>query len=183
MMGILFAFIWYEKKMNYPDFKFSDTSVLLLASLSALLLALACYGPLTGTIGKSICIYGKDNTDCGSGYSEATKAAIIVFCRPTWALGVAIMCVLCFNNQGGFVQRLLTLPLWKPLAALSFTIYLVHYTVLTFYISDTSTRIHISFFDWVNTFFGISVISAILALVVVLLVEKPFMKLQKMYVP
>jgi peptidoglycan/LPS O-acetylase OafA/YrhL len=183
MIGILFAFIWYEKKMNYPDFKFSDTSVLLLASLSALLLALACYGPLTGTIGKSICIYGEENTDCGSGYSEATKAAIIVLCRPTWALGVAIMCVLCFNNQGGFVQRLLTLSLWKPLAALSFTVYLVHYTVLTFYISDTSTRIHISFFDWVNIFFGISVISAILALVAVLLVEKPFMKLQKMYIP
>lgn len=40
------------------------------------------------------------------------------------------------NQQGGLIQKFLASGWWSPLNTLSFCVYLVHYTVLTYYISQ-----------------------------------------------
>jgi len=82
---------------------------------------------------------------------------------------------------GGLIQSFLTYKFWVPLSGLSYTIYLVHYTVLTYWTSQRTLRVRWAMFDFINLFFGLTAISCGLALMVVMLVERPFMKLQKYY--
>lgn len=181
MIGILFSYYWYEKKQNNPDGKLLPIQANLLWVAGLFLLAIAMYGPHTGSVDVIPCNLAAPGTRCGSGWSPETKAAIIALLRPTWTVGLGFLSVLCWNNQGGFIQKFLGAPAWAPLNTLSFCIYLVHYTVLTYYISQRTLRIRFELFGFLNTFFGLMAVSCGLALFVVLLVEKPFMKLQKLY--
>jgi peptidoglycan/LPS O-acetylase OafA/YrhL len=181
MIGILFSYYWYEKKQNNPEGKLLPIQANLLWVAGLFLLAIAMYGPHTGSVDVIPCNLAAPGTKCGSGWSPETKAAIIALLRPTWTLGLGFLSVLCWNNQGGFIQKFLAAPAWAPLNTLSFCIYLVHYTVLTYYISQRTLRIRFELFGFLNSFFGLMAVSCGLALFVVLLVEKPFMKLQKLY--
>jgi len=181
MIGILFSYYWYEKKQNNPDGKLLPIQANLLWVAGLFLLAIAMYGPHTGSVDVIPCNLAAPGTKCGSGWSPETKAAIIALLRPTWTVGLGFLSVLCWHNQGGFIQKFLGAPAWAPLNTLSFCIYLVHYTVLTYYISQRTLRIRFELFGFLNTFFGLMAVSCGLALFVVLLVEKPFMKLQKLY--
>lgn len=181
MIGILFSYYWYEKKQNNPDGKLLPIQANLLWVAGLFLLAIAMYGPHTGSVDVIPCNLVAPGSKCGSGWSPETKAAIIALLRPTWTVGLGFLSVLCWNNQGGFIQKFLGAPAWAPLNTLSFCIYLVHYTVLTYYISQRTLRIRFELFGFLNTFFGLMAVSCALALFVVLLVEKPFMKLQKLY--
>ncbi len=181
MIGILFSYMWYEKKVNNPDYKFLPFQANFLWVMGLFLLAISMYGPHTGSVDVIPCNLVAPGSKCGSGWSPSTKAAIIALLRPTWTLGLGCLSVLCWNNQGGFIQKFLAAAAWGPLNTLSFCIYLVHYTVLTYYISQRTLRIRFELFGFLNTFFGLMAISCGLALFVVLLVEKPFMKLQKIW--
>lgn len=108
--------------------------------VSMTLMALAMYGPYSGTDGVYPCNLPIPGRKCGSNWTPQTKAAIISLLRPTWTLGVALMCLLCWNNQGGIIQTFLSAKFWFPLSMISFAVYLVHFTVLTFYVGQRTMR-------------------------------------------
>lgn len=139
MIGILFAFAWYDKKQTSPDYKFNKVQSNLLWIAGLGLLAIAMYGPHTASVNVIPCNIVPPGTKCGSPWSPTTKAAVIALLRPTWTLGLGCLSVLCWNNQGGLIQKFLASGWWHPLNALSFCVYLVHYTVLTYYISQVCT--------------------------------------------
>ncbi len=149
-----------------------------MAAVSVLLLAIM-YGPVSGSNGITTCILTKNN--CGSGWDRSLKILIAACARPAWALGVAVLSLLCFNGQGFWVNSLLSAPIMAPFSFLSYTVYLVHYTVLNFYMASLTGRIRWDFFEFVVTYLGLTMFSHCLALFVALLVEKPAMKLQKLY--
>jgi len=143
-------------------------------------LAACMYGPYTGSHeGIEPCILEQEN--CGSGWSRMEKVLAAALVRPAWSLALGILCMLCFNNQGGLIQKFMTSSVWMPFSAISFTTYLTHFTVLTFYMGQRTLRIHWELFEFVIIFFGLTVISHILGAIVTLLIEKPAMKLQKIY--
>jgi peptidoglycan/LPS O-acetylase OafA/YrhL len=181
MIGVLFSFWWYNKKTYHPDYKFTGPQKKFMLGLSLFLLAITVYGPHSGSKDILPCTLIGSGPGCGSGWSQSDKAAVIALLRPVWTLGVGLLSLLCFNNQGGFIQSFLSWPGWAPLSTLSFSVYLVHYTVLTFYMGQRTLRISWRLFDFLSTFFGLFAISLGLGLAVVLLVEKPFMNLQKMF--
>lgn len=85
------------------------------------------------------------------------------------------------SYAGGPINHFLSGCIWAPLSFLSYTTYLVHYTVLTWYMANLTARIQWDFFEFITTYLGLTALSHILAIVVALLVEKPCMKLQKAY--
>jgi len=68
-----------------------------------------------------------------------------------------------------------------PFSFLSYTVYLTHFIILTFYMSELTARVRWEFFDFVVVYLGLTATSHLLGLFVSLLVEKPAMKLQKFY--
>lgn len=77
------------------------------------------------------------------------------------------------------MNHILSSAIWSPFSFLSYTVYLVHYTVLNFYMANLTQRIHWEFFEFVVIYLGITAMAHIYATVVAVLVEKPAMKLQK----
>lgn len=178
-IGVLTAYVWYEKKQRFPTYKVgAGVWTAIVAAISVLLLAIM-YGPVSGSDGVTTCILAKAN--CGSGWDRSLKILIASCARPAWAMGVAVMSLLCFNGQGFWVNSLLSAPIMAPFSFLSYTVYLVHYTVLNFYMASLTGRIRWDFFEFVVTYLGLTMFSHCLALFVALLVEKPAMKLQKLY--
>ncbi|EWM24774.1 Acyltransferase 3, partial [Nannochloropsis gaditana] len=178
-IGILTAYVWYEKKKHYPDFKLGAGLWTAVVALTASLLLAIMYGPVTGSHGVRACILTEG--ECGSDWPEIVKVLLAACARPGWALGVAVISLLCFNGQGFWVNSILSAPIMAPFSFLSFTVYLVHFTVLNFYMASLTSRIRWDFFEFVVTYLGITMFSLCLAVFVAVLVEKPCMKLQKLY--
>jgi len=180
-IGMLFGFMWYEKKCNAPDFKFTTFQrfFILLSGLG--ILAGCMFGPYKSDLKPCIITMGQDSTDCGSQMNQFAKSALLSLGRPAWTCGLGLLSILCWNGQGGYINSFLSAPIWTPFSNLSFTTYLCHYTVLTYYIGQRVTRINFGWFEFVTMYFGLVIFSTMYALVTALLVEKPFMKLQKKY--
>jgi peptidoglycan/LPS O-acetylase OafA/YrhL len=180
-IGMMFGFMWYEKKVQFPNFKFSAFQRLTVLLLSLGILAACMFGPYKSDLKPCIITMGQDSADCGSQMNQFAKSALLALGRPAWTFGLGLLSILCWNGQGGYINKFLSAPIWTPISNLSFTTYLGHYTVLTYYIGQRVTRINFSVFEFVTMYFGLVLFSTMYALFIVLVVEKPFMKLQKKY--
>lgn len=103
-IGILFAFIWYDRKQQGPKQNFKPLTTILILFGGLLLLALTMYGPATGSEGVTACVIVTQN--CGSDWTRAAKVMTAGLARPAWALGLALMCLICWNGQGRFIHVL-----------------------------------------------------------------------------
>ena len=84
--------------------------------------------------------------------------------RNVWALALGFIIYSCVVNGGklinlfnylnifqlnefyfviGFIDKFLSLPIWTPLSRLSFSLYLIHYTILTYYIAVLDKPFHL----------------------------------------
>lgn len=63
-------------------------------------------------------------------WSTATQQAYTILSRPAWAAGVAALLLLAGTGRAGGLGAVLSLPIWSPLALLSFGAYLYHPVVL-----------------------------------------------------
>lgn len=114
--------------------------------------------------------------------SGLSRTFLIVYqsiCRPLWSIAIAWLLFLCSTNQGGFVNRILSWPIWTPFARLNYSCYLIHATI-----------IYITLFNQMNPvyFHGITVVnnltvhiffSYMAAILVAVFFETPFFILEK----
>lgn len=61
-----------------------------------------------------------------SASSNFAKASVRALSHLGWSVSVAWMVFACHCGSGGFVNRFLSLPMWKPLSRLGLSIYLTH---------------------------------------------------------
>lgn len=55
------------------------------------------------------------------------------FSRIAWASALCYIIFACVNNYGGPINWFLGHPLWQPISRLSYSIYLVHFSVMMFF--------------------------------------------------
>lgn len=133
---------------------------------SALMLALTAYGS-----------YG--------GYQDTSHVQMaawvdhlyLTFARPTWALGLALMCGLCFCGHGGFVNAILTMPFWATLSQLTFGMYLTHTILIDWVTLSSDAARDFTVPSLSIMFMGTLMGTAAFALVLHMLVEAPFRNL------
>lgn len=56
------------------------------------------------------------------------------FARVAWPIAISYIIFACVHNYGGPVNWFLSHPFWQPFSKLSYTIYLVHFPVLMFFL-------------------------------------------------
>lgn len=56
--------------------------------------------------------------------------------RLWWSLSICYMIFACLNDQGGIINWFLSHPSWQPISRLSFSIYLIHQTVMAVIFAD-----------------------------------------------
>jgi len=100
--------------------------------------------------------------------------------RPLWALGCAVLLFLCAIGRGGVLGwGILGAPMWKPLAAISFQMYLYHPLVLTVLDFNVINQPRYSPFYLAEHYSATCVLTALLAGGVYLVVEAPLAALEK----
>ncbi|CAM9825756.1 unnamed protein product, partial [Sphacelaria rigidula] len=102
----------------------------------------------------------------------------LAFSRPSWSLGLALMCGLCFLGKGGLVNWLLNRPVWITPARLTFCAYLTHPSLLLLLYGSRSVAVRLTELELAVTYMGVVVGTFACATALHLLVEAPFRNLE-----
>jgi peptidoglycan/LPS O-acetylase OafA/YrhL len=118
---------------------------------------------------------------CGSGWSVASMAAYNAFTQPLWAACLAVLTLLSVfgPTRGSYVSQFLSHRLWAAPAKLSFSIYLLHVTVINLYVLSQTEKLRYSHFDFAVSFAAILCVSFAGALLLAVFVESPACRLSK----
>jgi peptidoglycan/LPS O-acetylase OafA/YrhL len=130
VIGIAVAWLWEERLVNDKGPHVSFYGMLRSYGLSFLGLLL-CFA---ATFGRLILYQGDISTCSDINTNPAGKVFMYLWAGlsiPTWAAGIAIIMVLCFQRRFlPMMQNLLCHSFWQPLAKLSYAVYLIHTSVL-----------------------------------------------------
>ncbi|XP_069696172.1 nose resistant to fluoxetine protein 6-like [Periplaneta americana] len=98
-------------------------------------------------------------------------------CHTVWALGIAFIIVVSESNNGGIVQTVLSWKMFQPLGRLTFCFYLVHLPLMMYRSFTVRVPVYFSLFHALSSVFGDVLFSTLLAIVLSLFVEMPFIRL------
>jgi len=108
-----------------------------------------------------------------SPWSDDAQMAWTAIVRPLWAAALGGLLYLCATRRGGLIGAGLALPLWRPLARLSFQAYLYHPLVLSVTGAAVVALPRYDRFWLASTFVATAAFSVVLGAVMHLLVELP----------
>ncbi|CAL1281407.1 unnamed protein product [Larinioides sclopetarius] len=95
--------------------------------------------------------------------------------------GVAWMTFCCATGYGGLVNKILGWKVWMPLSKLVLLIYLLEPLLQISFIANFRSIQEFTHFQFVIQYFGFLCVSVLLALVVNLLIESPFSRLEELF--
>ncbi|XP_065198612.1 nose resistant to fluoxetine protein 6-like [Sycon ciliatum] len=100
------------------------------------------------------------------------------FGRVSWGLGLAILVLACHSGYGGFVNGILSHPMWIPLSRLTYGAYLVHPVILFLMFSGVGQAVY--FTDTIMIFYYLAALTSsyILSLVFAVLLEYPLLAVE-----
>ncbi|XP_023215921.1 nose resistant to fluoxetine protein 6-like [Centruroides sculpturatus] len=124
-------------------------------------------------------VYSTAPWNGGYGYSVEIATIYSAFSKTAWSLSVAWLIYACITGHAGFINTILSWKAWIPFSRLSFTIYLIHPLVQWVYMAYQHERMYPSHHTGIYLIFGHFMISLGIALVVSLMLESPFMNLEK----
>ncbi|GFY53416.1 nose resistant to fluoxetine protein 6 [Trichonephila inaurata madagascariensis] len=99
--------------------------------------------------------------------------------RVVWTLGVAWVVVNCANGQGGVVNYILSWKCWIPLGRLTYAAYLIHPIVQVSAVGNARMKIQTAHYFAVWMYFGHMLITYGSSFATSMLVETPFLQLEK----
>ncbi|XP_067000177.2 nose resistant to fluoxetine protein 6 [Anabrus simplex] len=115
----------------------------------------------------------------GYEYDDVAESFYNTLGRPGWALGVAMVIILCSTGHGGFPNTFLSWEWFQVLSRISYSIYLVHVTVQLIQQGSSRTLFYLEDMYAMSRFFGDLIFSILSALVLSLVFESPFLVLEK----
>ena len=111
--------------------------------------------------------------------STAEKALYNGLHRLAWSLALAWLVLACVKGLGGPINTFLSYRAWAPLARLSYTMYLVHMTVIDYYLTLPSYTVTVAHNMVIYYFLWVLAVSAAVAYVCVIAFEMPIAQLEK----
>ncbi|XP_074653885.1 nose resistant to fluoxetine protein 6-like isoform X2 [Tubulanus polymorphus] len=117
----------------------------------------------------------------GTPITSTVSAFYNAFSRLAWSAGVAWVVFATCHGFGGPVTNILSSKLWIPFSRLTYCAYLIHPMWLIVFNVTQLKPIHFTNFNMAVLFLAHSVVSYGLALILALLVESPFLSLEKLF--
>lgn len=103
--------------------------------------------------------------------------------RNIWSIAICYVIFACAHNNGGPINHFLSLPMWKPLARLSYCIYLVHNLIIAISNGSRHRPAYFSGISAFRNFISIYVISVFVSIPLVLAFELPIDAIVKLSTP
>ncbi|KAF2898405.1 hypothetical protein ILUMI_07770 [Ignelater luminosus] len=166
LMGIILGYIIFDIKQKRSKISI-NTFINILLWLVSLAILLACV------------FTGQNTLEDTYVYDKFTNAVYIALLRPGWALGVSWVMFACITGHGGPINWFLSLPVFQVLSKLTYSMYLIHYTLL--YILSAQTRISIYFsnLQMMYVFWGDFAFTLGAAVIFTLAFESPIIMIEK----
>jgi len=116
-------------------------------------------------------------------WSTGTNAFYLALSRPSFVIGLSLLSYCMMHGYAAPLRAFLAAEIWGPLSRLTFSSYLLHPVFIYIMFINTEsvemwTPLSIAFYYTSFVFF-----SYVSALIVWLLVEKPFMNMEKFWMP
>jgi peptidoglycan/LPS O-acetylase OafA/YrhL len=162
-IGVLTGFLFINTGRSYRLNKY----IIIICSIVAVLFALACIFALYP---DNILVPGID------------RASFIIYqslSRTLWSCAVGWLFFLCITNRGGIINRILSWPIWAPLARLNYSTYIIHLTVIFITITNQRMPYYYQPHLVVNSFVSQIVFSYVTAIIVSIFCETPFFIIEK----
>jgi peptidoglycan/LPS O-acetylase OafA/YrhL len=114
-----------------------------------------------------------------SGLSRSILLPYQTVSRLFWSFAIGWVLLLCSTNQGGIANRILSWPIWTPLARLNYSCYLVHATIIFISLYNQSMPVFYQGHLLVNSFVSQIFFSYVAAILVTIIFETPFFIFEK----
>jgi peptidoglycan/LPS O-acetylase OafA/YrhL len=114
-----------------------------------------------------------------SGLSRSIFVAYQSLARTFWSIAIGWLLFLCSIHQGGLINKILSWPIWAPLARLNYSCYLIHSTVIHTMIDSQKMPLYYQPHLVVNNFVSYIFFSYVSAVVVTIFFETPFFVVEK----
>lgn len=79
-------------------------------------------------------------------YQRWVHSVYITFVRPSWALALSWVIFACIFGYGGPVDWFLSLPVFQIVSRLTYSMYIVHLTIIVIVLSNTKTPLYFNNF-------------------------------------
>jgi len=169
-IGVLLALFWISSKEQRGHL--SPFVRVIGYPVAAVLLLSTVYGS-----------YGNVTANFVYNWNEAQTVFYIAFSRSAFVCGLAIICYFGFRGYGGIVSYFLASKVWGPFARLTYLAYLLHPIIMVSVYSSTETTPALTPLTISINLIAFTVASYAVAALVWLLIEKPFMNLEKFFMP
>lgn len=100
--------------------------------------------------------------------------------RIIWSICVCYIIFACVHGSGGWINTFLSLPMWQPLTKLSYSIFLIHYTIIKIIMYSIKTPLYFNAFTAFQSFISIYVLSTFVAIPMALAFELPINAITKL---
>ncbi|CAM9515817.1 unnamed protein product [Chrysoparadoxa australica] len=110
------------------------------------------------------------------------RALYIALAKPTWAVGLSLLCFQCFADQGGIVQWILGVPVMFPMARLSYGIFLLHNIPAYMFFRSARTQFHPTRIQLAFADLSVLVLGALASILMYLLLECPIKRLSDEFI-
>ena len=102
------------------------------------------------------------------------------YCHPLYAIGLCYIIFACANNAGGPINSFLSHPFWQPISKLSYSIYMVHLSVVIWTTTLMKSPIDFNQITAIQYFFGNFILSLLVAIPATLAFELPIAAIEKL---
>lgn len=179
--GTLLAFLWLDMVPSSALRQLTaqkETKIRIAAPFRIGLYLLASFLILSTTYGT----YWNLNPVQGN-WNLATNIAYSTLSRLAFVSGVGILIFLMLNGYASLPCYLLSHPFWTPLARLTYLAYLVHPMIIDTILSAGRVAYFWNPLHVIVYFLAFIMIAYSVALFIWLLIEKPVMNLEKIFLP
>ncbi|XP_003394505.2 nose resistant to fluoxetine protein 6 isoform X1 [Bombus terrestris] len=113
--------------------------------------------------------------------SLGLSALYLALSRTGWAVGIAWLVVACTTNNGGIVNKILSLDIFVPLGKLTYGAYLIHCIIIYLLYSSNNYSLFFYYTNTICTVIAMIICSFTAAIVLSATTEMPFLSLIRLY--
>ncbi|XP_042885590.1 nose resistant to fluoxetine protein 6-like [Penaeus japonicus] len=125
-------------------------------------------------------MYSYNTVPAKAMYEIMTQITYGGFQRSVWAACLAWIVFACHNGYGGFVDGILSHPVWQPLSRLTYSLYLVAFLMADAIVFSARTHFVFSHINKIFETTGVLFISSVVSVLVSLTAESPILGLEKL---
>ncbi|KAJ8922576.1 hypothetical protein NQ315_007606 [Exocentrus adspersus] len=122
-------------------------------------------------------VLGKQGVEMGGDY--VTISVFYSLMRPVWCICLSWIVYSCHHGRGGFVNWILSAPIFQVIGRLTYCAYLLHVLVIAYYQATARTRWYFSDYNAIYQFWGHYIVSLIVATFWTLAFELPLISIEK----